>query len=138
MRFSSFTLFFFILISVYAPLCIGEVLFEDDFEKGDIDKSKWAPTAGWDLDGGTLEVNGGEVGMSVKDDFTDFEFYVDFHLINGLEVSQRFIFGRKIRPLALDQTSKINRKKHLTFFIDCGLISLSGWQTYRALPPPSQ
>ncbi len=85
-RFSSFTLFSFILILIYAPLSVGEVLFEDDFEKGDIDKGKWAPTGGWNLDGGTLEVNGGEVGMSVKDDFTDFEFYVDFHMINPYAV----------------------------------------------------
>ncbi len=29
MRFSSFTLFSFILISVYAPLCMGEVMTEN-------------------------------------------------------------------------------------------------------------
>ena len=49
MRFSIFTFFLFILISVYAPLCVGEVLFEDDFEKNEIDKNKWAPTGGWKL-----------------------------------------------------------------------------------------
>ena len=78
MRFSIFTFFLFILISVYAPLCVGEVLFEDDFEKKEIDKGKWVPTGAWGLDGGTLEVNGGEVGITLGDDFTDFEFYVTF------------------------------------------------------------
>ena len=62
-----------------------------NFEKNDIDKNKWGPTGGWDLDAGTLEVNGGEVGMSVKDDFTDFEFSVDFHMIKptmGIELGR--------------------------------------------------
>ena len=40
MRFSIFTFFLFILISVYAPLCVGEVLFEDDFEKKEIDSGE--------------------------------------------------------------------------------------------------
>ena len=78
MRFSIFTVFLFILISVYAPLCLGEVLFEDDFNKKAIDKGKWTPTGTWSADGEALTVNGGEVGITVKDDFTDFEFYVDF------------------------------------------------------------
>lgn len=33
MRFSVCTLFLLVPISVYAPLCVGEVLFEDDFIK---------------------------------------------------------------------------------------------------------
>ena len=84
LRFSLFTLFLLILISADAPLCVGEVLFEDDFNKKPIDKGKWAPTGTWSADGETLTVNGGEVGITVKNDFTDFEFYVDFHMINPL------------------------------------------------------
>ena len=84
MRFSIFTFFLFILIAVYAPLCVGEVLFEDDFNKKAIDKGKWTPTGTWSADGEALTVNGGEVGVTVKDDFTDFEFYVDFHMVNPL------------------------------------------------------
>ena len=38
-RFSIFS--FFLLI--YMPLCVGEVLFEDDFNKKAIDKGKWTP-----------------------------------------------------------------------------------------------
>ena len=70
MRFSVFTLFSFILISVYAPLCVGEVLIEDDFEKNNIDNNKWIPTDGWSLDGGKLDVNGGGVGISKVTDLT--------------------------------------------------------------------
>jgi len=84
MKFSVFTLFSFILISAYTSLCVGEVLFEDDFNKKAIDKGKWAPTGTWSADGKALTVNGGEVGITVKNDFTDFEFYVDFNMVNPL------------------------------------------------------
>lgn len=84
MRFSVFTLFWFILISVYAPLCIGEVLLEDDFEKNAIDNNKWLPTDGWTQDGGTLAVNGGGVGISKVTNLTDFEFNVDFKMVDPL------------------------------------------------------
>ena len=33
LRFSVFTFFLCMLISVYTVLCVGEVLFEDDFDK---------------------------------------------------------------------------------------------------------
>ena len=54
--YSIFTLFLLILISAYAPFCVGEVLFEDDFNKKAIDKGKWDPTGTWsrgwrDVDG---------------------------------------------------------------------------------------
>ena len=87
LRFSVFTLLSFILISAYTPFCVGEVLFEDDFNKKAIDKGKWTPTGTWSADGKELTVNGGEVGITVKNDFTDFEFYVDFHMINPLWAS---------------------------------------------------
>ncbi|MDE0682475.1 MAG: hypothetical protein OXI63_06125 [Candidatus Poribacteria bacterium] len=84
LKFGVFTLFLLILISADAPFCISEVLFEDDFEKNAIDKGKWAPTGTWSADGKELTVNGGEVGITLKDDFTDFEFYVDFNMVNPL------------------------------------------------------
>ena len=86
-RSSIFTLFLFTLISAYVPFCVGEVLFEDDFDKKAIDKGKWAPTGTWSADGEALTVNGGEVGITLKDDFTDFAFYVDFHMISPLWAS---------------------------------------------------
>ena len=84
MRFSVFTLFWFILISVSIPLCVGEVLLEDDFEKNAIDNNKWIPTDGWTQEGGTLDVNGGTVGISKVNDLTHFEFNVDFNMVNPL------------------------------------------------------
>ena len=107
MRFSVFTFFSLILISAYTPLCVGEVLFEDDFEKNVIDKGKWVPTGTWSADGETLTVNGGEVGITLKDDFTDFEFYVDFHMINPLWAA---ILGRACgRPKQLHAGSNCGR-----------------------------
>ena len=44
MKFNIFTLFLFILTLISTPLCIGKVIFEDDFEKNVIDKGKWTPT----------------------------------------------------------------------------------------------
>ncbi len=82
MRFSVFTLFSFLLISVYAPFCVGKVLFEDDFNEKAIDQGKWTPTGTWSADGEALTVNGGEVGITVKKDFTDFDFIVDFNMVN--------------------------------------------------------
>ncbi len=115
MGFSIFTFFSFILISVYAPLCVGEVLFEDDFDKKEIDKSKWAPTGGWSLDGGKLDVHGGEVGMSVKDDFTDFEFYVDFYMVSPLWASNWVVRAADINNCTLVQIVADDRNQFWWF-----------------------
>lgn len=88
-----FTLCLFILTLIHEPFCIGKVIFEDDFEKNVIDKGKWIPTGSWSLEDGVLVVKGGEVGLSVKNDFTDFEFYVDFYMINPLWAANWVIRG---------------------------------------------
>ena len=63
MRFSIFTFFSFILISVYAPPCIGDVLVEDDFEANKIDKGKWMPTGTWSVDDGALTLTAEKWGL---------------------------------------------------------------------------
>ena len=83
MRFSIFTFFSFILIA-YASICVGEVLFEENFEGGKIDQKRWDPSAGWVVKKGALDANGGEIGITVKNDFTNFEFYADFNMVNPL------------------------------------------------------
>ena len=84
MRFSVFTFFSFILILVYAGTCVGEVLFEENFEGGKIDQKRWDPSAGWVVKKGALDANGGEIGITVKNDFTNFEFYADFNMVKPL------------------------------------------------------
>ena len=78
-------------------LCIGsvtaEVLFEDDFESGNIDESKWAPQGTWlivdnddghDVLGGkVLDVWGGGVGLSADDFPADFDYYADFKTMDA-------------------------------------------------------
>ena len=114
-RFSVFTLCWFILISVYAPLCVGEVLFEDDFDKKAIDKGKWTPTGTWSADGEALTVNGGEVGITVKNDFTDFEFSVDFHMINPLWAANWVIRAKDPNNCTLVQIVADNRNQFWWF-----------------------
>jgi len=84
MRFSIFTFFSFILVLAYTSTCVGEVLFEDDFEGGTVDKKKWNPAETWVVDKGALGANGGEIGITVKNDFTDFEFHTDFNMVAAL------------------------------------------------------
>ena len=115
MRFTVFTLFSFILISIYTPICIGKVLFEDDFNKNAIDKGKWDPTDGWSLDGGALDVNGGEVGISVKKDFTDFEFYVDFNMVDPLWASNWVVRAEDPNNCTLVQIVADNRNQFWWF-----------------------
>lgn len=78
-------------------LCVGpvtaEVLFDDDFEAGDIDDSKWAPQGTWlivdnadghDVLGGkVLDVWGGGVGLSTDDFPEDFDYYADFKTMDA-------------------------------------------------------
>ena len=52
-RFSIFLFFLFI----YGPFCVGEALFEDDFEKKAIDKGKWVPTGTWSVVGHSFAVD---------------------------------------------------------------------------------
>ena len=85
------------IILLMMILCVGtvtaEVLFEDDFEGGDIDDSKWAPQGTWlivdnddghDVLGGkVLDVWGGGVGLSVDDFPEDFDYYADFKTMDA-------------------------------------------------------
>lgn len=87
------------LICLAMIMCVStvsaELLFHDDFESGSIDDSKWAAQATWmikdNADGhdalGTsvLEMQGGEVGLSVDDFPEEYDYYADFKAMqNGL------------------------------------------------------
>ena len=78
-------------------LCVGtvsaDVLFEDDFESGNIDDSKWAAQGTWLIEDNAeghdvlgnkvLDVWGGGVGLSVDDFPEDFDYYADFRAMDG-------------------------------------------------------
>ena len=94
MRFSIFT-FFSLILMAYASICVGEVLFEENFEGGKIDQKKWNPAATWIVKRGGLDANGGEIGITVKNDFTDFEFYADFNMLSANKFAPNFVLRAK-------------------------------------------
>ena len=80
-------------------LCVGtvsaEVLFHDDFESGNIDDAKWAAQGTWKivenpddhevLGENVLDIQGGEVGLSVDEFPEEYDYYADFKALqNGL------------------------------------------------------
>ena len=94
MRFSIIT-FFSLILMAYASICVGEVLFEENFEGGKLDQKKWNPAATWIVKKGVLDANGGEIGITVKNDFTDFEFYADFNMLSANKFAPNFVLRAK-------------------------------------------
>ena len=78
----------FLILILCVSTVSADVLFEDDFESGDIDDSKWAAQGTWLIEDNTeghdvlgekvLDVWGGGVGLSVDDFPEDFDYYADF------------------------------------------------------------
>lgn len=80
-----------VLMLVNTAVCFGkgEVLFEDDFEAAEIDEDLWIPAPTWVITDGVLDANGGEVaGLTVKDDFTDFDYSFDFNMVSVLYAAE--------------------------------------------------
>jgi len=76
-----------VLMLATVTVCFGkgEILFKDDFSAKDVDKSLWVPAPSWKIVDGALDIDGGDVaGISVKNDFTDFEFSFDFNMVSAL------------------------------------------------------
>ncbi|MFP6720990.1 MAG: family 16 glycoside hydrolase, partial [Candidatus Poribacteria bacterium] len=44
---------------------------------------------------GVLDANGGEIGITVKNDFTDFEFYADFNMLSANKFAPNFVLRAK-------------------------------------------
>jgi len=80
-----------VFIILFVSSIKAEVLLMEDFEDEAKYKENWTPTNGWSLQEAeiagkkttVLDVNGGEVGLSNKDDFGDFEIEADFRVITG-------------------------------------------------------
>ena len=77
-------LFFSVLTLTTTSVCwgAGEILFEEDFESG-LDENVWIPAGTWKIIDGTLDIEGGGEGFTVRNDFTDFEFSADFLIVAG-------------------------------------------------------
>jgi len=81
--FTVFTLLLSVFILVITSICFGggKILFQEDWESGNIDKDIWIPAPGWKVVDGVLDANGGESGYTVQNDFADFEFSADTQVI---------------------------------------------------------
>lgn len=91
MRSAILSLSILLFIAILVPLSTAEILLMEDFEDEASYTDKWIPTAGWSLvedeiageQTTVLDVLGGEIGLSVKDDFGDFELEADFRVVDG-------------------------------------------------------
>lgn len=80
-----------VLAFASVSLSSAEILFTEDFEDQGKYERDWIPTAGWSLiedeiageNTTVLDVNGGEVGLSVQDDFGNCEMEADFKVVSG-------------------------------------------------------
>ena len=89
---------------VTLTLCVrigyAEILFQDDFERLEIDLNRWAPQVSWGIkDNDTrhdvlgrkvLDVWGGGEGLTLTDFPEEFDYYADFKAMNG--GSMGFVF----------------------------------------------
>lgn len=103
-----------ILTLLVGSNAFAEILFQDNFEAGEIDESKWSPTGGWSIvenaDGHTvlgefvLDINGGDEGLSVMEFPEEFDYYADF---KAMEASlAAFIFhGQDTNNIYMFQVS---------------------------------
>jgi len=104
------TLGFLILLTANS---FSDVIFEDDFETGKLDKDKWVGAASWKivdnvegepvLGDYVLDVLGGEEGLGVQEFPEDYDYYADFRSMNGLS---GFIFhGQDASNIYMHQIS---------------------------------
>lgn len=84
---------------IYLPLilCVStvsaEILFQDDFENGEVDKAKWVSHGTWVIeDNGdkhdvlgknVLAVQSSEIGLSVDEFPEEFDYYADFKTVSA-------------------------------------------------------
>ena len=88
-------------------LCVNmasaEILFYDDFERLEVDRTKWTPRVSWGLKENDtrynvlgrriLDVWGGGAGLTLTDFPEEFDYYADFNAKNGGSLG--FVFHAK-------------------------------------------
>ncbi len=87
------TIFFTLIFSLLAGTAFADILFQDDFESGNIDKAKWDAQASWLVENNddkhdalgkkVLDVWGGGVGLTVDEFPEEFDYYADFKTMDG-------------------------------------------------------
>ncbi len=85
------------VICLMLILCVStvsaEILFQDDFENGEVDKAKWVSHGTWVIeDNGdkhdvlgknVLAVQNSEIGLSVEEFPEEFDYYADFKTVSA-------------------------------------------------------
>ncbi len=71
----------------------AEILFQDDFESGKVDKAKWSPVGTWEIEDNAddhdvlgkkvLAVQASEIGLSVDEFPEEFDYYADFKTVSA-------------------------------------------------------
>jgi len=102
--------FFIVIITIVSvDVCFSEILFQDDFEEGELDKTKWIGSGTWKIEkdngNNVLDVNGGEEGLSVKNDFTDFIIEYDLKLLGGTGYNGVILRGQDTNNLYMHQVA---------------------------------
>jgi len=85
----SMLVFLLLVLMLSTSVCLagGEVLFQEDFDSGELDTNKWIPDGTWSIVDGVLDIandpGGWPVGYTVKNDFADFKLSADFKVSGG-------------------------------------------------------
>jgi len=88
----------FALVPIILALMVGtthaQILFEEDFESGELDRDKWVGAAVWKvidnetgdkvLEDFVLDVLGGEEGLGIEEFPENYDYYAHFRSMNGL------------------------------------------------------
>ena len=98
-----------VLMVASAAVCFGDILLQDDFEGGTLDKTKWIGAGTWKIekdDGNqVLDIQGGGEGLSVKNDFTDFIIEYDLKLLGGTGYNGVVLRAQDVNNLYMHQVA---------------------------------
>lgn len=98
-----------LMVVASATVCVGDILLQDDFEEGKLDKIKWIGSGTWKIekdDGNhVLDINGGEEGLSVKNDFTDFIIEYDLKLLGATGYNGVILRAQDVSNLYMHQVA---------------------------------
>ena len=103
MKISTWQITLIVILTLCVSIGYADILFQDDFERQEIDLAKWAPRVSWSikdndtrhnvLGGKVLDVWGGGAGLSLTDFPEEFDYYADFNAKNGGSLG--FVFHAK-------------------------------------------
>ena len=109
--FRIWSLFFPVVLMLLASVtvCFSDILLQDDFEGGNLDKAKWIGAGTWKIekDAGNhvLDIQGGGEGLSVRNDFTDFIIEYDLQLLGTTGYNGVILRAQDVSNLYMHQVA---------------------------------